>query len=97
MLDELQRPSMREWPSIFDGQQETVDAINDSIEKLRAILNKNQARNKRALSWVREVETNISDLLQSLRIMKNRVLRLQIELDHLPIIDESAEDSEEEV
>ena len=92
MLDELQYPTMREWLAIFDGQQETVNGIHDSIRQMRTILNKNEARNRRALSWQKEVETDLNDLIQNLKTMKNRVIRLQIELDHMPRIDESTEE-----
>ena len=80
---------------IFDDQQEPLDSLHDNIRQLRDILNKNQAKNRKALSWVREMEMNVDDFLRSLRVMKNRVLRLQSELDELPVISES-ENSEEE-
>ena len=92
MLDELQFPTMREWLTIFDGHQETIDGINDSIREMRSILNRNEARNRRALTWLKEMETDLNELIQNIKIMKNRVIRLQVELDHMPRIDESTEE-----
>ena len=59
---------------------------------MRSILNRNEARNRRALSWLKEMETDLNELIQNMKTMKNRVIRLQVELDHMPRIDESTEE-----
>ena len=92
MLDELQYPTMREWLTIFDGHQETIDSINDSINEMRSILHRNEVKNRRALTWLKEIETDLNELIQNMKIMKNRVIRLQVELDHMPKIHESTEE-----
>ena len=97
MLDELQYPTMREWLTIFDCHQETIDSINDSINEMRTVLQKIGVRNKKALIWLKEIETDVNELTQNIKIMKNRVIRLQVELDHMPKTDQSTEeDSEDE-
>ena len=96
MLDELFRPTHREWFTIFGEQLETMETLFDNIEQLRKALDKNQARNRRAISWVNEMEKNVTELLQGLRIIRKRVLRLQSTLDARPQRHESESDTDED-
>ena len=96
MLDELYRPTQREWMTIFGEQLKTMETLYDNLDQLRKVLDENQAKNRKALSWVNEMKKNFDELLQGLRIVRKRVLRLQSNLDERPQIDESESDTDED-
>ena len=96
MLDELFRTTHREWFAIFGEQLETMETLYDNIEQLRKVLDKDQAKNRKAISWVNEMEKNVTELLQGLRIIRKRVLRLQSTLDARPQRHESESDTDED-
>ena len=82
--------------TVFGEQLKTMETLYDNIEQLRKVLDKNQAKNRKAISWVNEMEKNVTELLQGLRIVRKRVLRLQSTLDERPQIDESKSDTNED-
>ena len=96
MLDELFRPTHREWMTVFGEQLKTMETLYDNIEQLRKVLDKDQAKNRKAISWVNEMEKNVTELLQGLRIIRKRVLRLQSTLDARPQRHESETDTDED-
>ena len=96
MLDELFRTTHREWFAIFGEQLQTMETLYDNIEQLRKVLDKDQAKNRKAISWVNEMEKNVTELLQGLRIIRKRVLRLQSTLDARPQGHESETDTDED-
>ena len=96
MLDELFRPTQREWMTIFGEQLKTMETLYDNIDQLRKVLDKDQAKNRKAISWVNEMEKNVTELLQGLRIIRKRVLRLQSTLDARPQRHESESDTDED-
>ena len=96
MLDELLRPTHREWFTIFGEQLRTMETLYDNIEQLRKALDRNQAKNRKAISWVNEMEKNVTELLQGLRIIRKRVLRLQSTLNARPQRHESESDTDED-
>ena len=82
--------------TVFGEQLKTMETLYDNIEQLRKVLDKNQAKNRKAISWVNEMEKNVTELLQGLRIIRKRVLRLQSTLDEKPQIDKSESDTDED-
>ena len=96
MLDELLRPTHREWFTIFGEQLRTMETLYDNIEQLRKALDKNQAKNRKAISWVKEMEKNVNELSQGLRMIRKRVLKLQSTLDARPQKHESESDTDED-
>ena len=82
--------------TVFGEQLKTMETLYDNIEQLRKVLDKNQAKNRKAISWVNEMEKNVTELLQGLRIIRKRVLRLQSTLDARPQKHESESDTDED-
>ena len=82
--------------TIFGEQLKIMETLYDNIEQLRKVLDKNQAKNRKAISWVNEMEKNVTELLQGLRIIRKRVLRLQSTLDARPQRHESESDTDED-